>query len=127
AWSAGSGGARTGEVVQLPDVTGVEAFRAWLDGARGRILLLGPAEVTCRPMENWERWARPETVERIGVEREEAQAAWMRKLAAIGVEGAELMRMLEEAGIAAILSSRWSEGWSVNKIYSAGSEVIPHL
>ena len=127
AWSAGSGGARTGEVVQFPAVDGRDALRAWLADARGKILLVDPAEITCRPMDNWEQWARPGTVERIQAEREAARAAWTQRLRGAGVQGAELVRMLEEAGIAAVLTSRWSEGWGVNKVYSAGSEVIPYL
>lgn len=127
AWSAGSGGARTGEVVQFPEVDGPEALRSWLAGASGKILLVDPAEITCRPMGNWEQWARPGTVERVQAEREAARAAWTERLRSAGVQGAELVRMLEEAGIVAVLTSRWSEGWGVNKVYSAGSDVIPYL
>src|SRR5690606_13471833 len=49
------------------------------------------------------------------------------RLRGAGVTGAELIRMLEEAGIAAILTSNWSEGWGVSKIYGAGSDLIPFV
>lgn len=127
AWSASSRGARTGEVVLPPEVNSRAEFEQWLPSASGKILLLSPPKVTCRPEENWERWARPATLERIAAEQEAAQAAWTARMQALGVSGAELIGLLEEAGIAAILTNNWSGGWGANRIFSAGSDVIPYV
>lgn len=127
AWSAGSGGARTGEAVLFPQVSGRSELERWLSTARGRMVLIDAPEITCRPMDNWQEWARPETVARIEAEREAASAAWTARLRAAGVDGAELMSLLEQAGVAALLTANWSEGWGVSKVYNAGSDVVPFI
>jgi carboxypeptidase Q len=127
AWSAGTGGPRTGEAVLFPQLSGRSELQRWLAGASGKVLLLDAPEVTCRPIENWERWARPEAVERVEAAREAAVDSWTQRLRGAGVSGPELMRMLEQAGIGAILTSNWSEGWGVSKIYNAGSDVVPFI
>jgi carboxypeptidase Q len=127
AWSAGSGGVRTGEAVLFPPLANREQLERWLATARGAMVLIEPAEVTCRPIENWERWGRPAAVERVQQEREAAAAAWTARLRAAGVDGAQLVELMERAGVAALLTSNWSEGWGVSKIYNAGSDVIPFV
>src|SRR5690606_5162303 len=72
-------------------------------------------------------WGRPETVERLEERRAAAADAWTARIRAAGVDGAQLMRMLERAEVAAVLTNNWSEGWGVSKIYSAGSEVVPFI
>ena len=49
AYSRGTDGAVTGEVVALPEVADSAAFAAWLGTVRGRFVLLDAAPVTCRP------------------------------------------------------------------------------
>lgn len=127
AWSASSRGARTGEVVLPPEVGSRAEFEQWLSSASGKILLLSPPKVTCRPAENWERWARPETLAGIAAEQEAAEAAWTARLQALGATGPELMALFEGAGIAAVLTNNWSGGWGANRIFSAGSELIPFV
>lgn len=127
AWSAGTPAPRTGDAVLFPQVNGRAELERWLQNARGKILLIDAPEVTCRPVENWQEWGRPETAAAVEAAREAVSQAWQARLAAAGVSGAELMSLLEQAGVAAILTSNWSEGWGVSKIYNAGSEVIPFI
>lgn len=127
AWSAGTGGARTGEAVLFPEVVDRAGLEQWLATVRGRMVLLDAAEVTCRPLENWEEWGRPETVEGLKERQAAIDDAWTRRLRAAGVDGGELMRMLEQAGVAAVLTNNWSQGWGVSKIYGAASEVVPFI
>lgn len=127
AWSPGSAGVKTAPAVLFPEVADRAEFERWLPGAAGKMVLIDAAEVTCRPLENWEEWARPETVERLRTEREATEASWTARLRAPGLTGADILSALESAGIVALLSSHWSEGWGVSKIYSAGTERIPHI
>ena len=126
AWSPGTDGAVEGPVVLLPAAGDSTAFRAWLAAVRGAFVAVSVPQPTCRPDENWEKFARPPTLERMLEQRAAALAAWNERVHATGVEWSrDLPGMLEEAGAAGILTSRWSEGWGVNKIFDARTERVP--
>jgi carboxypeptidase Q len=60
AWSPGTRGrAVTAEAIILPQFRDSMEFVRWLPAARGKIVLLSPAWPTCRPSEDWIRWATP--------------------------------------------------------------------
>lgn len=108
AWSPGTTRPVEGEVVLLPDVRDAEAFAAWLPSVRGKFVLWSPAELTCRPDENWERLARPETVARMKAAREANRRAWSDRMRRLG-SGAGAA--IEQAGAAGLLTTLWSAGW----------------
>ncbi len=124
AWSAGTSRPVEGEVVLLPDVRDSTAFAAWLPSVRGKFVLWSPAELTCRPDENWERLARPETVARMKAARDEQRRAWNDRMRRLG-RGAGAA--IERAGAAGILTTLWSAGWGVNKVFNAPTRQIPAL
>jgi hypothetical protein len=125
AWSPGTPGPVEGDVIAPPDnATATEAER-WLAGVRGRWVLLSPPEPMCRAPQELERYARPETVERIAGLRQSTENAWLRRFTALG--GARLPARLEAAGAAGVLTSRWSEGWGVNKVFATPTSRIPAL
>jgi carboxypeptidase Q len=127
AWSPGTNGPVTGEAVTLPDVADAAAFQAWLPTVAGKFVLTSPVEYTCRPMDNWERWALPATVERVTRERAANRQAWNERLQRIGVDARQLPLVLEQAGAAGIVTSFWSEGWGVNRIFQARTQRVPTL
>jgi hypothetical protein len=49
--------------------------------------------------------------------------SWTRRLVALG--GRTLVGRLEEAGVAGVLTSDWSQGWGVNKVFAAASQRVP--
>jgi hypothetical protein len=60
AWSPGTNGkAVTGEVIVLPKFADSTEFVKWLPQAKGKIVLLSPGLPTCRPSEDYARWATP--------------------------------------------------------------------
>jgi len=60
AWSPGTNGKPvTAEAIVLPKFRDSTEFVKWLPQARGKIVLLSPAWPTCRPSEDWIRWATP--------------------------------------------------------------------
>ncbi|MBX3148051.1 MAG: M20/M25/M40 family metallo-hydrolase [Gemmatimonadales bacterium] len=124
AWSPGTTRPVEGEVVLLPDVRDAEAFAAWLPSVRGKFVLWSPAELTCRPDENWERLARPETVARMKAAREANRRAWSDRMRRLG-SGAGAA--IEQAGAAGLLTTLWSAGWGVNKVFNAPTRQIPAL
>jgi carboxypeptidase Q len=119
AWSPGTGGRRVeADVVSVPEFSTAAEAEAWLGTIRGKAVLASPPEASCREPQTLVRLARPETVERMARERSETRASWQRRLAFLAAS--PHVRM-EQAGAVAILTSRWSEGWGVNKVFGAAT------
>jgi carboxypeptidase Q len=123
-WSPGTRGPVDGDVIVLPDLADSAAYAAWLPQARGKFVLASFAEPTCRPDEKWTELARPATVERLRATRDTARNQWGRRLQRAG---GRLSRRLDDAGVAGILTSIWSAGWGVNKIFTATTTRAPML
>jgi len=124
AWSPGTDGPVEADVVLLPHFESSAAFDAWLPSVDGKAVAVSFPEPTCRAPESWEAHATPEAREEIDEIRSRSQAAWFQSRRAIG-EGLE--ERLEEAGAVALFTSRWSQGWGADKIFSANTEVIPSI
>ncbi len=126
AWSPGTSGTVEGGVVVLGAATTPEEFARWLPEVRGRFVLTSFPQPTCRPDENWQEFALPASFERLRQERTENQQQWAERVRAAG--GArELGRRLEEAGALGVITSTWSGGWGVNRIFDARTETVPTL
>lgn len=126
AWSPGSDGPIEGEVVAIPAFADESEVEDWLGSIRGKVILAAPAEITCRAPESLESLARESTVAAIEEARRASRMSFGQRMAALG-NRAERVAKLEEAGIAAVLSSNWSNGWGVNKIFSASTETVPMI
>jgi carboxypeptidase Q len=107
------------DVVLIPEFSSAAEAEAWLPTVAGKIVLASHAEPTCREPQALERLALPETVQRIGLDRQERIVSWATRRAMLGQNA---HRRLEEAGAVGILTSRWSEGWGVNKIFDASTQ-----
>jgi carboxypeptidase Q len=127
AWSPGTSGPVTGGVVVLPDLPDAAAFQAWLPSVAGRFVLVSAAEATCRPLDNWEEWGLPATFERIRDARTENQRAWQQRVQRTGHDARTLPLALEDAGAAGVITSFWSGGWGVNRIFQARTQRVPTL
>jgi carboxypeptidase Q len=134
AWSPSTprGRAVRAPAVILPDVADSSGFAAWLPQARGKFVLISFAQPTCRADDSWEKWATPSTFDSLKARRTAAQQAWQQRLQRTGyVSGggvaaaAGLTRRLEAAGVAGIISSNWSQGWGVQKIFGAYTDRVP--
>ncbi|HXO84895.1 MAG TPA: M28 family peptidase [Gemmatimonadales bacterium] len=134
AWSPGTpkGRAVRAPAVIMPDFADSAAFAAWLPQAKGKFVLISFMQPTCRPDDSWEKWASQSTVDSLKARRTAAQQAWQQRLQRTGyVTGggvsaaAGLTRRLEAAGVAGIISSNWSQGWGVQKIFAAYTDRTP--
>lgn len=125
AWSPGTDGPVTGEVVVLPDVADGDAFRAWLPGVEGRFVMTSAAPFSCRPDGNWETFATASTLERMRDRRAEEAQAWSERIRRTGVEPRDLPLVLEEAGAAGIVTLIWSGGWGANRIFNGRTREVP--
>lgn len=129
AWSPGTHGPVTGPVVTIPPMSSPADFDAFLGSVGGKFVLLDMAEPTCRPDANWEEWATPDSFDRLQAQRDSADDAWNSRLQATGLGprglADQIAARLDAAGAAGILTSYWSRGWGVDKVFDAATETIP--
>ncbi len=135
AWGLAMGaptkGEVTGPVVIFPDVADPAAFKAWLPSVKGKFVALSAAQPTCRPDEEWQAMALPETFQRMTEERAKALAAFNDRITRAGFSGTtarERLRpiadQLAAAGAHAVLVGNWNRGWGVDVISQSFSEQI---
>ena len=127
AWSPATNGPVTGEVVALPDISSAAEFQAFLRTVRGKFVLLSAAEPTCRPAENWEEWATPQSLEEMNALKEEIRSNWSARMEATGLDQNELIAALEEAGVAGVFSSSWTGNWGAFRVMAARNTVAPNI
>jgi hypothetical protein len=118
AWSPGTDGPAEGEVVLPPAGLNPETAPAWLADVRGKFVLASPPEPMCRAPQELERFARETTVERVNAQRRALASEWNERLRGLGGLGA-LVQAADQGGALGILTSEWSGGWGVNKVFFA--------
>jgi carboxypeptidase Q len=117
AWSPGTKGKPvTAQAIVLPKFNDSTEFVKWLPQAKGKIVLLSPAWPTCRPSEDWMRFATPASMARMDTLVGQMQRDW-----ASSPDSTKLYRgtgyslalgtgtlgiRLEKAGVAGMISSR---------------------
>jgi hypothetical protein len=128
AWSpATSKKGVTGEVIVLPEVKDSVSFKNWLPNVKGKIVLISMNQPTGRPDYNWEEFATEESFEKMKKERDEMTKTWDENIDRTGYTQRTIGEALEEAGALALVSSYWSKGFGVNKIFSARTKTIPTI
>ncbi|MDA8569195.1 M20/M25/M40 family metallo-hydrolase [Flavobacteriaceae bacterium] len=115
----------TTEAIVLPSINNPEEFQDWLPMAKGKLVLISQPQATGRPDYNWEEFATEASFEKMKSEREIANKAWRDNMKNTGFTSRSIIKVLEEAGAAGIISSYWSKGFGVNKIFSARTKKIP--
>lgn len=115
----------TAEVVVLPMVKDSIAFANWLPAVKGKLVMVSKLEATGRPDYNWEEFATEESFEKMKKERTAANKAWRENMRNTGYTSRTIHQALEKAGAAGIISSFWSKGFGVSKIFSARTKKIP--
>ena len=121
AWSPGTDGPVEGEVVIPPEGLTKETVPQWLETIRGKFVLTSPPESMCRAHQELEQYARPETVARLDSLRRAGRQAWGARIRPLGSRR-DAEKAFDEAGVLGLLSSRWSGGWGVNKVFSTGTQ-----
>ncbi len=122
---ATSPGGISAEVIMLPLFKNKEEFNNWLPKAKGKLVMVSRYQSSGRPEYNWKEFATPESFEKMKKESEAASKEWKNSIKATGETARTLNSKLETAGAAGIISSYWSKGFGVNKIFSAGTKKIP--
>lgn len=128
AWSPSTGGKTVmGEVIILPDLTDSIAFQKWLPNAKGKFVMVSMSQPTGRPDYNWEEFGTKESFEKMKAARTAQTEAWAERIKKTGKTARTLPVALEKAGAVGVLTSNWSRGFGVNKIFSAYTKKVPTL
>jgi hypothetical protein len=128
AGSSSTGGPVEGDVIALPTVAPMGSDPAqWLPLLKGKWVLIVPPEPTCRPNQDLEKLARPETVERLKALREENKGWIYRKIDEVGGGTAAFEHMLDQAGALGTIESWWSGGWGTFFVWDTGMDRVPSV
>ena len=126
AWNPGtSDKGVTAELVVLPMINNEEEFKNWLPTVKGKLVMISMKQMTGRPDYNWEEFATEESFEKMKKERTEQSNAWRSNMRNTGYTSRTIIEALEDAGAVGLVASRWSNGFGVNKIFSASTKKIP--
>ncbi len=128
AWSPSTGRKGvTAEVIILPEAKDSVDFARKLKAVKGKFVMISMPQPTGRPDYNWEEWATKESFEKMKSNRDSLGQLWEERLRNTGLSRRELPKALEDAGAEGIISSYWSRGFGVNKVFAAYTEEIPTI
>ncbi len=129
AWSAAMpAGGVTADVVIMPTVAEFAdsaGFARWLASVKGKLVLAGMPQATCRPDSNTRAWADSAIYQRSVAVRDSVAAEWGARFTAAHISNRAYTGLLERAGAAGVLWNAWSGGWGVDKIQSSRAKSIP--
>lgn len=128
AWSPGTKGKSiVGELVIYPDLPDSVSFRSWLPSVKGKFVMFSMNQPTGRPDYNWEEFATPESWEKMKKLKTDQTNAWRSRISKTGLNLKALALAFESAGALGVITSNWSSGFGVNKIFGAHTTRIPSL
>jgi len=126
AWSPPSRkGGTTAGVILLPEAKDSASFLKILSTVKGKFVMISAPEPTGRPDREWEEYALRWSFDSMKVKRDQMRDAWERRIRTTGYRADTLANILERAGAVGVLTSRWSRGWGVNKVFGTKAERAP--
>lgn len=126
AWSPGTKGKPVqGPTVMIADSRDSTAFAAWLPQVKGKYVLASPPQPTCRPDSSFLRWAGQEAFDGLNRERAAIRSAWEGRGIGSGAANRARAKRLEDAGALGVITSNWTGGWGVTRIFSAQTRLVP--
>ena len=118
--------------VILPRFSDSTEFVKWLPSARGKFVLVSAPQPTCRPREDWETNATPESKEMMDSLRARVAREWTsRNVRGTGYNLAlgtgNLGVRMEKAGIAGMITSRSKNAWGTIEIFETYNVKAPAI
>ena len=116
----------------LPRFNDSTEFVKWLPNARGKFVLVSAPQPTCRPREDWEENATPESKARMDTLRAQLSREWTsRNIRGTGYNLAlgtgNLGLRMESAGIAGMITSRPKNGWGTIEVFETYNVKAPAI
>ena len=122
----------TAATVILPRFADSTEFVKWLPSAKGKLILVAGLQPTCRPTDDWEQNATPESRARMDSMRAAVQRDWRNPDVrgtgySLAIGTGELGLRLEQAGVAGIITSRPKNGWGTIEIFETYDTKAPAI
>nr|MBA2626393.1 M20/M25/M40 family metallo-hydrolase [Gemmatimonadales bacterium] len=122
----------TASTIILPRFADSSEFVRWLPTARGKLVLVSAAQPTCRPREDWQANATPESKVRMDSLRAQVQREWGGRNVrgtgySLAIGTGELGVRLEEGGVAGVVTSRPKDAWGTYEIFSTYNKRAPAI
>jgi hypothetical protein len=128
AWNPNTGSKGiTAEVLIIPRIKDEADFQKWLPKVKDKFVMISMIQPTGRPDYNWEKFATESSFEKMKNERDSLTSEWNKNIARTGYDSRSIIEALENAGASGIVSSYWSKGFGVNKVFSARTKKIPTI
>jgi len=126
AWSPGTKGKPVeAPVAILPDAADSAGFAAALPAVKGKYVLISAPELTCRPDSSFRESALPAEWDALVKTRTDYRAAWSERVKRTGLNNKALQLALQGAGARGVLTSNWSQGWGVFRVFDGKTTTIP--
>ena len=122
----------TASTVILPSFADSTAFVKWLPSAKGKYVLVSPPLPTCRPREDWNTNATPESRARMDSLRARVGREWRgQNIRGTGYNlslgTGDLGIRMEKAGIAGMITSRPNDAWGTIEIFETYNVRAPAI
>ncbi len=117
----------TAGLLILPDLADSVAYAAWLPSVKGKFVMVSVLQPTGRPDDNLEQFGTAESVQKIKDQRKDMTDNWNNRIKKSGYTARTLPLALEKAGAAGVVSSYWSAGFGVDKIFGAYTKKVPSI
>lgn len=128
AWSPNTKGKTvTAEAIILPMLEDSIAYQKWLPSVKGKFVMISMLQPTGRPNYNWEEYAKVSSFEKMKKDRDEQNENFRKLMNNTGYNSRTLPAVLEKAGAVGIVTSNWSNGFGVNKIFGSYTKNIPSI
>ncbi|WP_423738472.1 M20/M25/M40 family metallo-hydrolase [Christiangramia lutea] len=128
AWSPSTGEEGvTAEVMILPEAKDSLDFVEKLKSVKGKFVMISMSQPTGRPDDNWQEWATEDSFTKLKKDRDSLNDLWNTRIRNTGLDRRELPKALENAGAVGVITSNWSRGFGVNKVFSAYTEEVPTI
>ena len=128
AWCPGMGNKTvTSGLVILPDLPDSAAYAAWMPTVKGKFVMVSMLQPTGRPDDNWQEFGTPTSIQKMKDHRKEMTDNWNARIKKTGYTTRTLPVELEKAGAVGIVSSYWSVGFGVDKIFGGYTKKIPSI
>ncbi|MDB5232285.1 MAG: family metallo-hydrolase, partial [Chitinophagaceae bacterium] len=126
AWNPSTNGKPVvAELIILGDTPDSISFQKWLPAVKGKFVMISMNQPTGRPDYNWQEFATKESFDKMKKERTDQTEAWRKRISNTGYTSKTLAAVLENAAAAGIVTCNWSNGFGVNKVFSANTKKIP--
>ena len=88
-------------------------------------MLISYPQPTCRPDSSFKQNALPATWDSLQASRKRGREEWAARVQRTGIAGPDLATVLADAGALGVVTSLWSQGWGVDKIFGTRATKAP--